>query len=304
MARGRLGQHGHGLQPGHVSAAVTTAAWQDRYLTVDGIRTHYLEAGEGRPVVLLHAGEFGGAAELSWEHTIPALAEHYRVIAPDWLGFGLTDKVHDFVSGQLRRLEHMRRFLEELAVGPAAFVGNSMGGLVLARAVARDEPVWPAEALVIVSAGGFSPDNEARRVLLDYDCTVEGMRRVLQVLFHSPAFPADDEYVKRRYEMSAVPGAWECAAAARFRSPITPARADFGIPDTTEWEKIGVPTLIVAGAEDPLKEPGFGDAIVARLPQGRSIVYPECGHAPNIEVANRFNTDLLAFLVQTYPPTP
>ena len=83
--------------------------WQDHTILVDGIRTHYLEAGDGPPVVLLHAGEFGGAAELSWEHTIPALAEQYRVIAPDWLGFGYTDKLHDFVSGAMRRLDHMVR---------------------------------------------------------------------------------------------------------------------------------------------------------------------------------------------------
>src|SRR5690606_30152672 len=82
-----------------------------RYIVVDDIRTHYLEAGEGPPVVLLHSGEFGGAAELSWEFTIPALAAHYRVIAPDWLGFGRTDKVHDFTQGQARRLRHMRRFI-------------------------------------------------------------------------------------------------------------------------------------------------------------------------------------------------
>jgi pimeloyl-ACP methyl ester carboxylesterase len=64
-----------------------------RFIEVDGIRTHYLEAGEGRPVVLLHSGEFGGCAELRWEFTLPKLAELYRVIAPDWLGFGETDKL-------------------------------------------------------------------------------------------------------------------------------------------------------------------------------------------------------------------
>ena len=53
------------------------SAWQEHYLEVDGIRTHYLQSGMGRPVVLLHAGEFGAAAELSWEHTIPALSRHY-----------------------------------------------------------------------------------------------------------------------------------------------------------------------------------------------------------------------------------
>jgi alpha/beta hydrolase fold len=71
---------------------------RSRFIEVDGMRTHYLEAGEGPPVVLLHSGEFGGCAELSWEYLIPDLAQHFRVIAPDWLGFGQTAKVHDFES--------------------------------------------------------------------------------------------------------------------------------------------------------------------------------------------------------------
>jgi pimeloyl-ACP methyl ester carboxylesterase len=223
------------------------------------------------------------------------------VIAPDWLGFGQTDKVHDFVSGQLRRLEHMRRFLEEAQVGPAAFVGNSMGGLLLARAVARTEPLWPTEALAIVSAGGFSPDNEARNVLVNYDASVEGMRAILQVLFHDERFANDEEYLKRRYEISTVPGAWECAAAARFRSPLATVRPDYGIPDSTEWELINVPTLFVAGEKDPLKEPGYAAELATRVPDGRVLVYSDCGHAPNIEVADQFNADLLAFLAEVYP---
>jgi pimeloyl-ACP methyl ester carboxylesterase len=231
-------------------------SWRDEYLTVDGIRTHYLEAGEGRPVVLLHAGEFGGAAELSWEHTIPALAERYRVIAPDWLGFGHTDKVHDFVSGTQRRLSHMTRFIDRLEVGPAAYVGNSMGGLLLAKAVSATPPLWQAEAVVVISAGGLAPENEHRQALLDYDCSVESMRAVLNVLFHDPSFAADDAYVERRHAMSVIPGAWECAAAARLRSPVAPTRSVFGATDLKAWEKIVSPRLFVSGAYENLKVPG------------------------------------------------
>ena len=60
--------------------------------TVDGLATGYLEAGSGDPVILLHGGEFGASAEIGWERTIPALAAHYRVIAPDMVGFGFSDR--------------------------------------------------------------------------------------------------------------------------------------------------------------------------------------------------------------------
>src|SRR4030095_3686714 len=136
-----------------------------------GIRTHYLEAGQGLPVVLLHSGEFGACAEISWEFVLPVLAERYHVIAPDWLGFGRTDKVHDFVQGQERKLTHLQRFLQHLSIENAHFAGNSMGGSLFARGLAAEPDRYPVRSLALVSAGGFSPDNEHRRALLAPDCT-------------------------------------------------------------------------------------------------------------------------------------
>ena len=86
-----------------------------RYVDVDGVRTHYREAGSSPVVVLLHSGEFGACAELSWEFNIGPLARHFRVIAPDWLGFGQTDKVHDFTHGQARRNALVIDFLKRKA---------------------------------------------------------------------------------------------------------------------------------------------------------------------------------------------
>ena len=59
--------------------------------------------------------------------------------------------------------------------------------------------------------------------------------------------------------------------------------------------------MIVAGEQDKLKLPDFAVELAERVPGGRLIVYPNCGHAPNIEVAEEFNTDLLAFLAGVYP---
>jgi pimeloyl-ACP methyl ester carboxylesterase len=277
---------------------------QERFITVDGIRTHYITAGSGPTVVLLHSGEFGGAAVLSWSQLIPVLADRYRVIAPDWLGYGETDKIHDFTGGQQRRMAHMTRFLGEMDITGAAFVGTSMGGTLIAWAAAEDPPRWPIRAMVLASGGGFAPDNEHRRAMLNYDCTMEGMRTIVGAMFHSPKFPADDEFVRLRYESSLVPGAWECAAAARFKSPVTPPRSDFGQPDRTVYEAITVPTLIVAGADDVLRLPGYADELHERIPDSRLRVYERCGHAPNLEHADRFNADVLQFLDEVYASSP
>jgi len=118
---------------------------RSRYLDVGGIRTHYLDAGDGPPVVLLHSGEFGGSAELCWEFNIGPLARDFRVIAPDWLGFGGTDKLRDFVAGSDRMIRHMSAFLAAMAIDRADFAGalpllEKQRRVWLSRALRRVHP--------------------------------------------------------------------------------------------------------------------------------------------------------------------
>ena len=121
---------------------------QRKTITVDGLATGYLEAGEGDPVVLLHGGDFGASAELGWERTIPALTEHYRVLAPDMLGYGRTAKVLDFVDGRGMRIRHVAAFCAALGIDSAFFVGNSMGAINLLVDTTSEAPVLPVRAMV------------------------------------------------------------------------------------------------------------------------------------------------------------
>jgi len=274
---------------------------RSRFVDVDGIRTHYLEAGEGPVVVLLHSGEFGGAAEISWEFTLPALAERFRVVAPDWLGFGRTDKVFDFADGRARVYRHMRRFLAVMAIDDADFIGNSMGGSNLARIAAARPVIFPIRSLVLCSGGGFTPETDERKTLLAYDGKPEAMRALLHAMLHDAKWGDDAGYVARRQEFATMPGAWQCAAAARFKSPAAAAEGSgFGGADATEYENIAVPTLIVAGAEDRLREPGYAEDLGARIPDCEVHVLDDCGHCPNIERADDFNRLAIRFLEKVH----
>ncbi len=190
-----------------------------KLIDVDGLRTHYFDEGEGPTLLLFHGGEFGCAAELSWEFMLPELARTHRVIAPDWLGFGRTAKVHDFESGSTRRALHMRRFIDALGIESADIVGSSMGGTNAAKMLGADLSSLPARTLTLIGAGGFSPDNEARAKLTGYDCSRESMQELLWALFHSPRWYDDEDYLEKRWQLSLLPGAWEATAAARFKIP-------------------------------------------------------------------------------------
>jgi 2-hydroxymuconate-semialdehyde hydrolase len=265
-----------------------------RTIAVDGLGTHYLEAGDGDPVILLHGGEFGVSAEIGWEATIPALAERHRVLAPDMLGFGQSAKVLDFNDGRGMRIRHIARFCDELGVDSAHFVGNSMGAINLLVDATSDSPVLPMRSLVAICGGGEIQRNQHMDALYDYDATLPAMRRIVEALFHDPRYPADEAYVRRRYESSVSPGAWETLAAARFRRPgASPPPAP---SSKRAYERVAVPALVVEGACDKLLPPGWAKEIADQLPDGRSTVIQAAGHCPQLERSADVNAVLLEFL--------
>jgi pimeloyl-ACP methyl ester carboxylesterase len=154
--------------------------------------------------------------------------------------------------------------------------------------------VLPVRSLVAICGGGDIQRNEHTAALYDYDATPEAMRRIVTALFYDPAYPADEQYVRRRYESSIAPGAWESLAAARFRRP--------GLePPTTPssrraYHRIPVPVLVVEGAGDKLLPPGWAAEIAAQIPDGRSAVVEGAGHCPQIEQPAALNALLVDFL--------
>lgn len=271
-----------------------------RFVSVDGTRTHYLEAGEThrgvRPtVLLLHSAEFGGAAELSWEFVIDALAERRHVLAPDHLGFGRTDKVFDFTGQFDRRIRHVQRFMEVLDVGPAHVVGSSMSGGLALTVAARRPPDWRMASLTVCSGGGDAPDNEARKILNTYDGSNEHMRRILATMFVDPKWSQDDAYVARRQEIAHLPGAWEATAAARFKAPFRSGSSDRRERDSIDYAAVATPTLIFAGARDPLRAPRYWESFAPQIPNARLHVFANAAHMGNIECATEFNARVQDF---------
>ena len=269
---------------------------QRKTVEVDGLATSYLEAGQGDPVVLLHGGEYGASAELGWEHNIAALAAGFRVLAPDMLGFGHTAKVVDFNDGRGMRIRHIARFCAELGFESAHFVGNSMGAINLLVDSTSDSPLLPIRSLVTICGGGEIERNSHVDALYEYDATVEGMRRIVEALFYSSSFPTDEDYVRRRYESSIAPGAWESLASARFRRPgLAPPSTPSSV---RTYERIRVPTLVVEGERDKLLPSGWAAEIAAQIPGARSAVIPDAGHCPQIEQPSCVNELLLGFLAE------
>ena len=274
---------------------------QGRTISIDDVTTHYFEAGvehKGRKpsVLLLHSAEFGGCAETSWEHNMPVLAQHYHVLAPDHLGFGLTDKIFDFNGQFNKRITHIRRFIEAMCVEKVHVMGSSMSGGLSLTVAARKQPDWPLASVTCCSGGGDAPDNDARKVLNTYDGSKEHMRRIVEVMFVDPKWAADEAYIERRWKWSRVPGAWEATAVARFKAPFPKEEDGRAERNAIDYGNIRVPALVIAGKLDPLRNPGYTDGFVPKIPNARLHVFENAGHMGNIECADEFNALCLEFL--------
>tara|TARA_B100000686_G_C16589703_1_gene862657 strand:+ start:209 stop:1078 length:870 start_codon:yes stop_codon:yes gene_type:complete len=129
---------------------------EGQQLDIDGVSTYVIDRGEGPTVVLLHGAAVGVDAYITWFRTIDALANDYRVIAFDQVGFGRTDLPADGkYKDRLERVDHALSVLAHLNIRNACLVGHSEGAFMAAR-IAIVAPEF-AERLVIVTSGGTAP---------------------------------------------------------------------------------------------------------------------------------------------------
>lgn len=271
------------------------AAYQHRNIVVGDIKTHFLEAGSGPDLVLLHGGEYGASAEITWRHNIDALATKFHVIAPDILGWGQTDKIYSFSDPAGLRIKQLQRLLEALGIGKALFVGNSAGGGLVLRSAVRHPPALQIEKMVTICGNASVFKTTSQADLDHYTPSLENMKKIVKLLFHDPKWQTD-ENIRERYESSVLPGAWETLSAARLRSPVHQARS------TTEefirqLGRLKIPLLIVSCEHDPLNQSDWDVNLQKIVPGSMVHRFMHSAHEPQIEETEEFNRVLVEFLL-------
>jgi len=268
------------------AAPQTLPAQTEGVATVYGAKINYVEAGSGPVVVLLHG--LGGNTT-NWQFNIQPLAQKYRVIVPDQIGFGKSDK--PLINYRISTyVDFLDAFLKELKIERASFVGNSMGGWVAALyTLAHPQKV---ERLVLVDAAGLLPTHDLDLPLLMKlnPSTREGMKELVSKVFYNKAIFMSDMFIdaSMRARINAGDG-----YTIRSLSESILRREDF-----LDGRLAGIkhPTLVIWGREDGVLPLSDGQRFQKEIPGAQLLIFEQCGHVPQVEKALDFNAAVLKFL--------
>jgi pimeloyl-ACP methyl ester carboxylesterase len=261
-----------------------------------GQRIQYYDVGSGPAIVLLHG--LGSSAKGDWGRCIMPLAEHYRVLALDQLGFGASDK--PFIDYGIQTwVDFLGEFLRAKKVEHFTLVGESLGGWVAARyaieALGSDPPPGASFALpkpvrlILSDAAGHRRPAEKSGQGGPVASSIGGTKDLLSKVFYGQGWRTDDA-VRASFAWSMSKGdTWAIHS-------ITTGNADQTEAVDGALGSISIPTLVVWGAEDQLVPIADGRDFAARIPGARMVVIPACGHAPCIENPEAFLAAVRPFL--------
>ena len=250
-------------------------AFMPHYIDFEGMRMHYVDEGRGDPILLLHG-------EPTWSYLyrkmIPLLVSTFRVIAPDYLGFGRSDKplqIADYTYDLHTR--SIASLIETLDLRRATVVVQDWGGPIGLRVATERKDRFAR--IVALNTGLFSSSknwptpgfmqwrNFAERVGLDMQ-----VGRVIQA---STASELDEETLRGYEAPWPVREARAGVAAFPLLVPLTPddpnAAAMLRVMDELrDWE---IPALVCWSDGDPVFPPAAGRAMARLLPGARGEVH-------------------------------
>lgn len=264
------------------------------FVDVDGIATHYYEAGSGEPLILIHGGGAGADAWGNWRGCVMDFAEHFRVFAIDMLGFGFTDKPDpaEFDYNQASRVAHVGGFINTLGLEDVNLVGNSMGGMT-SMGVAIEQSSQVDKIILMGSAGIHAPISDELKSIMNYDFTPAGMEKIVRGLTN-PNFNVDPEIVSYRHELSIDP-----ATSAAYSAIMGWIGEQKGLYYEEDYiRKVKQPTLVVNGKLDKVVQLDCAYKLLELIDNSTGYIIPDCGHWAMIEHPQKFARVSLSFLLE------
>ena len=257
----------------------------DKTVAVFGQAIHYWDVGSGPVVVLVHGL---GSRKEDWTPVLQPLAQKYRLLVPDQIGFGKSEKLLLDYSVQTY-VDFLDEFLRQLKVEKASLVGESLGGWISALyAVELGEGahLTPVEKLVLVDAAGLKQDAPIPNL---NPSSLATMRGVMESVFYDTSWLNDDALRRIFTDKLSVHDSY--TVRSFLGNPmIATERVD------DRLAKIKMPTLVVWGKQDKLIPMAMGERYAAGIAGAKLVSFDKCGHVPATEKTEEFLTAVTAFL--------
>jgi pimeloyl-ACP methyl ester carboxylesterase len=261
---------------------------EDKTITVFGQTIHYWDVGSGPVLVLVHG--LGSSKDLDWGHVVAPLSLKYRVIAPDQVGFGASDK--PLLDYKIQTyVDFLNEFLRELKVQKATLMGESLGGWISALYVIElsgGTHLVPVDKLVLVDAAGLKQDKPIPNL---NPSTLADMRKVMEAVFYDTSWVTDETLQKIFADKLAKHDSYTVHSILTNPS-LASERLDDRLAD------IHVPTLVAWGKEDALLPIALGERYAAGITGAKLVSFDRCGHVPPVEKTAEFVSAVEGFLNQ------
>lgn len=258
-----------------------------RFAEMSHGKTRYFDLGSGEPVILLHGVGYTAGAN-SWYRNIEALSASNRVLAVDFVGWGLGDRLEQAYSfGYL--VDFVREFQDALGLPSSHIVGHSMGGWI-ASLFAYESP-QRVDKLVLVASGGVA--NRTLPSMTEFQPpTREQVReRVAATPGLSEAEAGD--WAEYDWANTQAPGALD--SYRRILAHMNNMETRNRYNTVRRLPRIAAETLVVWGTKDATNAFELGEQTAQLVPNARLASF-DCGHMLPQEVPEGFNAALAEFL--------
>jgi 2-hydroxy-6-oxonona-2,4-dienedioate hydrolase len=263
----------------------------------------YHEYGDGPPLVMLHGSGPGVSAWQNYRRVLADFGAHYRCLALDFPGFGVSDPVegHPMMTAGASVL----RLLDGLGLDRVDVIGNSMGGIVAVNTAA----FAPDRFRRLVTVGGvgvtiFSP-GPAEGIVRLMDFVADPTRARLIDWLHSMVYDralVTEELIEERWELAQDPDSLAAARAMYSRETFMARQqamqASGQPPYWAMLHKLQAPVLLTWGRDDRVSPLDSALVPMRMIPNAELHVFPNCGHWTLIEQRDAFVSAVLAFLAR------
>jgi len=246
--------------------------------------TNYHDLGEGEVVMFIHGSGPGVSAYANWRPTMPVISEQFRVIAPDMVGFGYSDRPQDIIYSMDVWVQQIIDLMDALELDKINLVGNSFGG-ALALALVIKYPKRFNKIVLMGSVGVNFDLTYGLDKVWGYIPSIENMKELLDIFAYDRNIVTDD-LAKMRYEASIREGFQE-SFSSMFPAPRQDS-IEAMKSDEKDIKDIKNEALIIHGREDKVIPLGNSIRLNQLIQKSQLHVFGECGHWTQIEHKDKF----------------